>query len=333
MAVNKFFHTVLSGWVLGAIFVVGVSCWYLWKRRDKQFSLASVKVAAWVGLVAAVLSAWTGDGSAYQVAQKQPMKLAAMEGYYDGQEGAGLVAFGILNPSKQTPDDGVDPFLMRIEIPKMLSLLGERDANAFVPGINDLLDGGYRLKDGSTALSAEEKIARGQAAITAFADYRTAKAEGDEVKAQEAARVLKENMPYFGYGYVKHVNDLVPDVPLTFYMFRVMVMLGGYFILFFLVLLFLVYKRDLSKVRWMHLVAMWTIPLGYIAGQAGWAVAECGRQPWAIQDMLPVSAAISKLEVGSVQTTFFLFLLLFTVLLIAEIGIMLKAIRKGVEYN
>ena len=170
-------------------------------------------------------------------------------------------------------------------------------------------------------------------AIGAFADYRTAKAEGDEVKAQEAARVLKENMPYFGYGYVKNVNELVPDVPLTFYMFRIMVMLGGYFILFSLVVLFLVYKRDLSKMRWMHLVAMWTIPLGYIAGQAGWAVAECGRQPWAIQDMLPVSAAISKLEVGSVQTTFFLFLLLFTVLLIAEIGIMLKAIRKGVEHN
>ena len=331
MAVNKFFHTVLSGWVLGAIFVVGVSCWYLWKRRDKQFALSSVKVAAWVGLVAAVLSAWTGDGSAYQVAQKQPMKLAAMEGYYDGQEGAGLVAFGILNPQKQTPDDGVDPFLMRIEIPKMLSLLGERDADAFVPGINDLLEGGYTLKDGTTALSAEEKIARGQAAITAFARYRQAKAEGNDSEAQIARQTLEENMPYFGYGYIKDANELVPDVPLTFYMFRVMVILGGYFILFFLIVLFLVYKRDLSKLRWMHLVAIWTIPLGYLAGQAGWAVAECGRQPWAIQDMLPVSAAISKLDTGSVQLTFFLFLLLFTILLIAEIGIMLKAIRKGVE--
>ena len=331
MAVNKFFHTVLSGWVLGAVFVVGISCWYLWKKRDKQFSLASVKVAAWVGLVAAVLSAWTGDGSAYQVAQKQPMKLAAMEGYYDGQKGAGLVAVGVLNPAKQAPDDGIDPFLMRIEIPKMLSLLGERDADAFVPGINDLLNGGYTLKDGSTALSAQEKIARGQAAITAFANYRTAKAAGNEAEAQAAEQVLKENMDYFGYGYIKDVNDLVPNVPLTFYMFRIMVILGGYFILFFLVILFVAYKRDLSRMRWLQWVAMWTIPLGYIAGQAGWTVAECGRQPWAIQDMLPVSAAISKLEVGSVQTTFFLFLLLFTILLIAEIGILLKAIRKGVE--
>ncbi|HIY88291.1 MAG TPA: cytochrome ubiquinol oxidase subunit I, partial [Candidatus Bacteroides pullicola] len=215
--------------------------------------------------------------------------------------------------------------------PKMLSLLGERDADAFVPGINDLLDGGYTLKDGTTALSAEEKIARGQQAITAFAQYRQAKAAGNDKEAQIARQSLEENMPFFGYGYIKDANELVPNVPLTFYMFRVMVILGGYFILFFLVVLFLAYKRDLSQMRWMHLVALWTIPLAYLAGQAGWAVAECGRQPWAIQDMLPVSAAISKLDTGSVQLTFFLFLILFTILLIAEIGIMLKAIRKGVE--
>jgi len=147
----------------------------------------------------------------------------------------------------------------------------------------------------------------------------------------EAAKVLKENVAYFGYGYIKDVNDLVPNVPLTFYAFRVMVMLGGYFILFFIVVLFLAYKRDLSKMKWMHWVALLTIPLGYLAGQAGWVVAECGRQPWAIQDMLPVNAAISKLDVGSVQTTFFIFLVLFTVMLIAEIGILLKAIKKGPE--
>jgi cytochrome d ubiquinol oxidase subunit I len=78
-------------------------------------------------------------------------------------------------------------------------------------------------------------------------------------------------------------------------------------------------------------VALLTIPLAYIAGQAGWVVAECGRQPWAIRDLLPTSAAISKLDVGSVQTTFFIFLFLFTVMLIAEIGIMIRAIKKGPE--
>ena len=331
VAVNKFFHTVLSGWVLGAVFVVGISCWFLLKNRDKRFALSSIKIAAWVGLCAAVLSAWTGDGSGYQVAQKQPMKLAAMEGYYQGQEGAGLVAFGILNPDKKTADDGKDAFLFRMEIPKFLSLLAERDSKAFVPGINDLLKGGYPLKDGTTALSAQEKIEKGKTAIGAFSAYRAAKAAGNDAEAQVAAKVLKENVAYFGYGYIKDVNELVPNVPLTFYMFRVMVMLGGYLILFFIVVLVLAYKKDLSQMRWMHWVAMLTIPLGYLAGQAGWVVAECGRQPWAIQDMLPTSAAISKLDVGSVQTTFFIFLVLFTVMLIAEVGIMLKAIRKGPE--
>ena len=328
-AVNKFFHTVLSGWVLGAVFVVGVACWFLLKKRNKKFALSSIKIAAWVGLVSALLSAWTGDGSGYQVAQTQPMKLAAMEGYYEGRQGAGLVAFGLLNPAKQTPQDGVDPFLFRVEIPKMLSLLAERKMDAFVPGINDLLKGGYPLSDGTVALSAEEKIEKGKTAIGAFAAYRAAKAAGNEADAEVAAKVLKDNVAYFGYGYIKDVNELVPNVSLTFYMFRVMVMLGGYFILFFIVVLFFIYKKDLSKMRWMHWVALLTIPLGYIAGQAGWVVAECGRQPWAIRDMLPTTAAISKLDVGSVQTTFFIFLFLFTVMLIAGTGIMVKAIKKG----
>ena len=102
-----------------------------------------------------------------------------------------------------------------------------------------------------------------------------------------AYKVLQENIPYFGYGYIKDVNQLVPNVPLNFYAFRIMVILGGYFILFFIVVLFFIYKKDLSKMRWMHWVALLTIPLAYIAGQAGWVVAECGRQPWAIRDLLP----------------------------------------------
>ena len=331
VAVNKFFHAVLSGWVLGAIFVVGVSCWFLLKQRNRRFALASIKVGAVFGLVASLLSAWTGDGSGYHVAQTQPMKLAAVEGLYEGGNGVGLVGIGALNPAKKTYDDAQEPFLFRIEIPKMLSLLAEREADAYVPGIKNIIEGGYTLDDGSKALSAEEKVERGKKAIVALANYREAKNAGDEVKAREAYDTLQENIPYFGYGYIKDVHELVPNVPLNFYAFRVMVMLGGYFILFFLVVLFLAYKKDLAKNRWMLYIALWTIPLGYIAGQAGWVVAECGRQPWAIRDMLPTSAAISNLEVGSVQTTFFIFLCLFTIMLIAGIGIMVKAIRRAEE--
>lgn len=90
-------------------------------------------------------------------------------------------------------------------------------------------------------------------------------------------------------------------------------------------------ETSVVESSWLHWIALWSIPLAYIASQAGWIVAEVGRQPWAIQDLLPVNAAISRLETGSVQTTFFIFLIMFTVLLIAEIGIMLKAIKKGPE--
>ena len=124
---------------------------------------------------------------------------------------------------------------------------------------------------------------------------------------------------------------MVPNIGLTFWAFRIMVGLGGYFILFFILMLIVTQKDKLGKMKWLQWVAVWTIPLAYIGSQAGWVVAEVGRQPWAIQDMLPVGAAVSKLQTGSVQLTFFIFLILFTTLLIAEIGIMLKAIKKGPE--
>ncbi len=331
VAVNKFFHTVLSGWVLGAVFTVGVSCWFLLKKRNREFALASIKIGAGFGLAASLLIAWTGDGSAYHVAQTQPMKLAALEGLYEGGERQGLVAFGVLNPEKKTYDDGVEPFLFRVEIPGLLSLLAERDANAFVPGIRQLMEGGYKRKDGTVEPSAEDKMAFGRSAVGALEGYRHFKNTTDTAEMEGALTLLKENMPYFGYGYISDKHELVPNVPLNFYAFRVMVMLGGYFILFFAAMLFLVWRRDLARMRWMHWLGLCTIPLGYIATQAGWVVAECGRQPWVIRDLLPTTAAISKLDASSVKLTFFIFLGLFTVMFIAGLRIMLGAIRRGPE--
>ncbi len=329
VAINKFFHTVLSGWIVGALFVIGISSWYLLKKRETRFALESIKISAIFGLVASLLILWTGDGSAYQVAQKQPMKLAAMEGLYEGGNGVGLVGIGMLNPEKTSYKDNVEPFIFNIQIPKMLSLLAERKIDGYVPGINNLIEGGYETKDGTPALSAAEKIAKGQLAIQSLAKYREAKKEKDEAAAKQYRATLEENFPYFGYGYIKDPGDLVPHVGMTFYSFRIMVILGGYFILLFIIAIIWSKKDKFKDTRWLQKVCLWSIPLGYIAGQAGWIVAEVGRQPWAIQDILPTSASISKLATSSVQTTFFLFLILFTILLIAEVGIMVKAIKKG----
>ena len=330
MAINKFFHTVLSSWVLGGVFVIGISCWFLLKKRQQTFAMASIKIGSVTGLIASLLLLWTGDGSAYTVAKYQPMKLAAMEGLYKGSEGVGLVAIGVLNPAKKDYNDSVDPFLFKIEIPKLLSLLTERNANAFVPGITDLINGGYPVEQG-VAISAQEKIARGKMAIQALANYRNAMKEKDSASAAMHRATLEQHFKYFGYGYIKDPSRLIPSVSLTFYSFRIMVILGGYFILMFIVVLLFNKKEKMLKHKWLQWTCLLSIPLAYLAGQAGWVVAEVGRQPWAIQDLMPTGIAISKLSASSVQLSFFLFLIMFTVLLIAEIRIMTKAIKKGPE--
>ncbi len=312
VAVNKFFHTVLSSWMLGASFVIGVSAWYLWKKRDQEFALASIKVASGVGLIGAALTFFTGDLSAYQVAKIQPMKLATLEGLYDGGNGVGL------------------KLVEGVEVPKALSFLATRDMEGYVPGINDLMEGGYTLPDGTVALSAEKKIELGKIAITALGNYRQAKKAGDEERAAAELAVLKENMPYFGYGYIKDKSSLVPNVPLMFWSFRIMVGFGCVLVLSYIVMFYRTWRRKHNDApAWFNLALMCTVPMAYLASQAGWVVAEVGRQPWTIQDLLPVGAAISKVSTGSVQTTFFIFLVMFTVLAIAEVGIMLKAIKKG----
>lgn len=329
VAINKFFHTVFSCWVLGAAFVAGVAAWYMMKKRDAEFARQSMTVAAIFGFIGIVLTAYTGDGSAYQVAQKQPMKLAAMEGLYEGQRGAGLIAVAIPNPEKKSYDDGVDPFILRIEIPKALSLLGYRDLDAFVPGITDIINGGYQNMKGQKEYSFAEKQEKGRTAIQALADYQKAQKDGNSDAATKFKQILKDNYAYFGYGYLDTPDQLIPNIPIVFWSFRVMVYIGGFFVVFFALLWFFNYKKKLENMKWMLIVSIISVPLAYICSQAGWLVAEIGRQPWAIQDVLPLQAAISALSVDSVIVTFFIFLVLFTALLIAEIRIMLNQIKKG----
>lgn len=326
-AVDKFFHTVTSSWIIGAVFVCAVSCWYLLKRRNTRLATESIKIASVVGIAAAVLTMATGDSSAVKVAQAQPMKLAAMEALYDGGNGVGLTAVAAVNPFEQ-PDyaKGGEPPL-RIAMPCGLSLLATHSLDGYVPGVNDLLNG-YTRADGKREPSAEEKMQRGRKAIATLAEYRKLKAAnpGDKQLPRLAAQ-LKEDMPYFGYGYIKDRAELVPYIPVNFYAFRVMVGVGTLLLLFFLVIGHVAWRRDMAgSRRWLHWAAIAMLPLAYIASEAGWIVAELGRQPWAIQDMMPTLAAVSDISTGSVALTFFIFLVLFTVLLVAELRIMCKVI-------
>jgi len=332
VAINKFLHTISSGFLLAAAFVVGISAWYLLKNRHTLLAKRSIIIAAVFGLLSSIFVGLTGDGSAYQVSQKQPMKLAAMEGLYKGKEGAGLVVIGAPTPGK-TYNDDKDDYLFKIEVPKMLSILGYHDKDAFVPGIKDIIEGGYTYKnkngEDAIALPAVQKIEKGKIAIQALADYKSASDAGNKEMMEYHKKILDENFEYFGYGYIKDVSSLIPMVPLVFYSFRIMVGVGLLFIVFFGLVLYLVLEKDIAQKRWLLRASILMIPLAYVASQAGWIVAEVGRQPWVIQDILPTVAAVSRIGVGAVQVTFFLFLAIFTTLLIAELKIMFKQIKNG----
>lgn len=328
VAMHKFCHAVSSGWVLGAVFVVGVSSWLLFKKSNVEAAKDSMKIASWVGIAGIIVVMWSGDESAVDVARVQPMKLAAMEGLYDGECGQGLVGIGVLKPGFKPGDEG-NPMLFSVDIPKGLSLLANHDANSFVPGINDLIEGRMITKDGDTinTVSYAERIEIGRAAQEALRMYGEASKAGDSAAMEKYAQLIKENYRYFGYGFLQSPEDAVPNVPLTFYSFRIMVIAGGYLLALFILLLFISYRNvaTLEK-RWLHWLGLISIPIVWICSEAGWIVAEVGRQPWTIQDILPCGVAISDISTGQVVTTFWIFAAIFTLLLVAEVSIMLRFI-------
>ena len=334
-AVGKFCHTVTSAWIIGAVFTVAVSCWFLWKKRDTKLAVESIKIGAAVGLVAALLAGATGHVSGEQVAQAQPMKLAAMEALYNGGTDQSLTAVAWVNPFRQPDYANEEEPPMRLAMPYALSFMATRDFHGYVPGINDIIKGGYTNPDGEVEPSLDEKILRGKSAIAALASYRQIKTSGAGEEALEPhLATLKANMKYFGYGYVRSADEIVPFIPVNFWAFRIMVGFGCLIILFFAVVLFVAYRKDITNLRpWHYVVAIALLPCAYIASECGWLVAEFGRQPWTIQDMLPTWASVSDLSSSAVATTFFIFLFLFTAMLVVEISIMLKQIKKGPEYT
>ena len=309
VAVSKFFHTVFSGWMTGAIFVIGISCWYLLKGREKRFAMASIRVAAIIGIIGTIAVMYSGDTSGIHAAKYQPMKLAAAEGLEEG---------GTRAPFSIVPG---------VEVPGVLSVLATHDIDGYVPGINNVLNG-YTTLDSVYHLSADEKIARGKMAIESFAAYRNLK-DSDSAAAAVARQTLEDNIDYFGYGYIESKEQLVPPVGLVYWAFRVMVGLGGFLFLLMIAVWWFERKKQLDGKRWLLWTALLSIPLVYFAGQAGWIVAEVGRQPWVIEGLLPVNAAVSSVSVAAVQTTFWMFVAIFTLFLVIEMRIMIKAIKQG----
>ena len=197
---------------------MGISAWYLLRQREKQMAMKSIKVASIFGLVCSLALLYSGDGSGVQVAKTQPMKLAAMEALYDGSKGADLTVIGVLKPEAERTSNE-DAFYFKIDIPKLLSIIGFHDSEAYVAGINDLINGNEQ----EGILSTQEKMDRGRVAIAELESYHQALKANDSAEIARVSALfnpetplgkvfLADNFKYFGYGYLSSPTDTIPNV-------------------------------------------------------------------------------------------------------------------------
>ncbi|AWL04950.1 cytochrome ubiquinol oxidase subunit I [Massilia oculi] len=328
VAQAKFVHTVSAGYVIAALFVLGVSAWYLLKGRHIELAKRSMTVAASFGLAASLSVVVLGDESGYLATEHQHMKLAAVEAMWDTQPApAAFTAVGF-------PDQGARETHYAIHIPWVMGLIGTRSLSSEIPGINDLVK------------LAEVRVRQGILAYDALERIRALGGKGP-VPAELQAR-FEENSKVLGYAlllkrYVddprqatdaqiqQAANDTVPQVAPLFWSFRVMVGLGIYFIVLTAVFFWLSARRRLDAHPWLLKVAVWSIPLPWIAAEAGWIVAELGRQPWAVEGVLPTAVAVSNIGIQTVLATLVGFVVLYSILIVVEMKLMLGAIRKGPE--
>ncbi len=120
-----------------------------------------------------------------------------------------------------------------------------------------------------------------------------------------------------------------PPVALTYYSFRIMVGLA----FLFLLLSFLAWKNKADPLQSKALlkVLVWAIPLPYLANEAGWIVAEVGRQPWIVYGLMKTSIAVSPVSSGQVWLSFALLTILYSFLGTVDIYLLAKFGRKGPE--
>jgi cytochrome d ubiquinol oxidase subunit I len=332
VAVDKFLHTLSSGFLLASMFVLGISSWFLIRKREELLARRSILIAGIFGLLSSLMVAYTGDVSAKTISKVQPVKFAAMEAMYEGKSNAGLVVIGFLKDNdNKIGEKSVSEFAFKIEIPGLLSVLTGGDRDTYIQGIADHVSGNEKMK----IMSVAEKMQRGQFARNVLMDYKRARMINDTEQLETIKGIFKDKefhdkyFRYFGYSSIDKPEDIIPDVTITFYSFHLMVILGFLFIMIFAMALYFLFKGTISDNRWFLWLALLSVPLPYIAGELGWILTEMGRQPWIIQDLMPVSTAVSQIRSGAVITTFILFAVLFTVLLISEISIMVKQIKTG----
>ena len=324
VAQAKFVHTVSAGYVTGCVFVLAVSAWYLLRGRHVEIARKSMTVAASFGLASALSVVVLGDESGYTAGQNQKMKIAAIEAMWDTEPApASFTLFGL-------PDQAHHVTHYEVKVPWMLGLVATRSADTPVPGISELVG------------IAQKNIADGLIA------YRGLIALHADRNDPAAHRAIDEHVDHLGYALLlkairpdienatrdeiaRAAGSTIPNVPVLFWSFRVMVGLGLWFIALFAASFWLSAKRQLDRWRLYLWAAFLTLPLPWIAAELGWIVAEYGRQPWVIVGVLPTALGVSSTTATNVALSLTGFALFYSALLVADLVLLLKYIRLGPE--
>ncbi len=325
VAQAKFVHTVSAGYVCGSVFMLAISSYFLRRGQHVEIMKRSFAVAASFGLAASLSVVVLGDESGYTVNAHQQMKMAAIEGMWDTEPApAAMTLFAI-------PDRTAMKNVGEIKVPALLGLIGTRSFNLTILGIKDLVaqsDG--RIQNGIKAYAAMVAIKK-------------------DPKDDAARSVLAANGKDLGYGLLlkstgvdpAQATDadihaasltLVPDVFTLFWSFRIMVACGFWFIALF-ALAFWKSSRGKFAPNWVQRAALYSLPLPWIAIELGWIVAEYGRQPWAIDGILPTRLGASAVSAPEVLTSLIGFVIFYTVLLVVDLTLMIRYARKGPETN
>ena len=321
VAQAKFVHTVSAGYVIAAVFVLGISAFYLLKGRHKGFAKRSMTVAAAFGLASSLSVVVLGDESGYALTDNQKMKLAAIEAMWETEPApAGLTAVGLPNMVDHRTD-------YEIKIPYVLGLISTRSLDGQVEGILPLVAvAETRIESGMLAYDALERIKADPEDVTARGDFE-----------------LRRNDLGYGLMLRRFVADpreatpeqvraaawaTVPNVPVMFWSFRIMAGIGFLMIGLFATAFILCTMRK-HETKWFLRLAVLVIPLPWIAAELGWIVAEVGRQPWAVEGVLPTFLGASSLTVPQLWGTIIGFTVLYGALAVVEVGLILRTIKKG----
>lgn len=324
VAQSKFVHTVSAGYVTGSIFVLSISAYYLLKNQYVEFAKRSMAVAASFGLASALSVVVLGDESGYMLTDHQKMKIAAIESMWKTEPApAPLTLFGIPDRKNMRTD-------YEIKVPWLLGIIATRSFDTPLLGIKDLVD------------KAKGRIRNGLEAYSALQTYRQDRSN------KEALQTVMDKNRDLGYALLtkrftddlsnpsdevidQAAHSLIPNVPVLFWVFRVMVGLGFYFIFLFAVAFYLTSRGTAFTNKTFLRFAAFSLPLPWIAAEFGWIVAEYGRQPWTIESTLPTFLSSSSLEASNVAITLAAFLIFYSTLLVVDIYLMRKFIRLGPE--